>query len=414
MSLNPLDSLPRLLSDFRRPSGIIKADYEDFVVEEQPLYPADGVGPHTYFLLEKRGLTTLQAIADVARALGVPRRQIGYAGMKDARAVSRQWMSVEHVAPEKLLALELPRLRVLEVTRHRNKLRLGHLRANRFEIKLRDTDVGRLAELRSALATLARLGIPNYFAQQRFGARGDAWLIGRHILAGDIPAAMDQLLGKPGPADYGDIRRARQLYEAGDYAAAANAWPAMFRDERRALKALARSKGKATRGFAAIDRSLRSFYVSAYQSYLFNQVVAARLPSGLGRLCDGDLAWIHGREAVFLVESAEAEQPRADALEISPTGPLFGYRMTEPQRSPGELERQLLEREGLTPDSFRAGKLRVKGARRPLRFAVSDADISLGADDRGAYLLLRFTLPRGCYATALLRELFDLTEPTSD
>ncbi len=400
------ETLPRQLADFEPAPGLLKADYEDFVVEELPLYEPSGSGTHTYFLLEKRGLSTMQAVADIARALNVRRRDIGYAGLKDARAVTRQWLSVEHVPAERLYALDIPRLRILKVSSHGNKLRLGHLRANRFTIRVRQTRPDRLAELREALATLARVGVPDYFGQQRFGGRGDAWQIGRAIVRGDIDEAVDLVLGRPGPLDHGDIRRARQLYDAGDYAAAVRAWPGMFRDERRALKALARTGGKRKRAFYAIDASLRKFYVSAYQSYLFNQIVARRLPTGLGRLLPGDLAWLHRSQAVFPVEDAAAEQARADAFEISPTGPLFGYRMTEPAGDPGAMERALLGGEALSPESFRAGKLRVKGARRPLRFQPADASVQLGADADGPYLELRFTLPRGCYATALIRELF--------
>ena len=109
---------------------------------------------------------------------------------------------------------------------------------------------------------------------------------------------------------------------------------------------------------------------------------------------------------MFQVEDAEAEQPRADAFEISPSGPLFGYRMSQPSGEPGEIEARVLAAESLSPNAFRAEKLRLKGARRALRFQPGDPNIRLGADERGAYLELRFTLPRGCYATSLLRELF--------
>ena len=92
-----MNDLPRLLSTLSPTPGVIKGDYEDFVVEEIPLYTASGEGTHTYFQIEKRGLSTLQAAADIAAALNVGRREIGFAGMKDARAVARQWLSVEHV-----------------------------------------------------------------------------------------------------------------------------------------------------------------------------------------------------------------------------------------------------------------------------------------------------------------------------
>jgi tRNA pseudouridine13 synthase len=297
-------------------------------------------------------------------------------------------------------------MRVLETHRHGNKLRLGHLRANTFTIKVRQTEPDRLAELQDGLAELGRRGVPNYFGSQRFGYRGDTWQVGRAIVKGNLEEAVDLILGRPGPADYGDIRKAREAYERGEYEQAARAWPQFFHSERRALKAIAQARGKRRRGFAAIDRNARTFYVSAYQSYLFNQVMVARLPEGLEHLWPGDLAWLHASGAVFRVEDLAREQARADAFDISPTGPLFGYRMTEPTDRPGELEASVLAAEGLSPQAFHQNPLRVKGARRPLRFQPRDAHLALGADERGPYLELRFVLPRGCYATALLRELF--------
>ncbi len=400
-----MDELPRVLPGFTPAAGLIKADYTDFVVEEIPLYPFDGTGTHTLFLIEKAGLTTMQAVNDLARALSVRRHEIGFAGQKDARAVTRQWMSIEHVPAERLTELAIPRLRVVETTQHRNKLRLGHLRGNLFTIRVRQTQPERLAELQDALAQLVRRGVPNYFGHQRFGYRGDTWRVGRALVRGDVEGAMDLILGQPTEADHGDIRRARKAYDSGRYAEAARLWPGIFHTERRALRAIERTGGKRRKGIGAIDRSVREFYISAYQSHLFNQAVAARIHQ-LGALWEGDLAWLHASGAVFRVEQVADEQPRADRFEISPSGPLFGYRMTEPAGKELELEQSIFAAEELDPERLRSGPAHVKGGRRPLRFQPADANVSLGADEHGPYLQLRFFLPRGSYATALLRELF--------
>ncbi len=403
-----MQSQPRLLANFQPLPGAIKADYTDFVVEELPLYPADGAGTHTFFLLEKAGLSTTQAAYDVAAALGVHRRAIGFAGQKDARAVTRQWMSVEHIDPALVLALDRPRIRVLEATRHGNKLRIGHLKGNRFQIRVRSTAPERLPEVENALAELARRGVPNYFGVQRFGYRGDTWRIGRALVCGAPDEALDLILGQPGEVDSGRTLRARELYAQGQYLDAAAAWPRMFHVERRALKALARMGGKKTKALATIDRRQRDFFVSAYQSHLFNQLVATRLAHGLDRLWDGDLAWLHASGAVFHVADAAVEQPRADRFDISPTGPLFGRRMTRPTGKADEAELAVFTAERLPADAFDRPPYRAHGGRRPLRYPLGETAVSLGADDRGAYLELRFVLPRGCYATALLRELFQV------
>ncbi len=404
---------PRLLADFVPLPGVIKEDYEDFQVEEVPLYEASGSGTHTYFTLEKRGLSTMQAVRDVAEALEVDPRAIGFAGLKDARAVSRQRMSLEHVDPQRLAQLRVPRIAILDITRHGNKIKLGHLAGNRFHIRVRQTPRDRHAELEAAWARLCRDGIPNYFGPQRFGSRGDGWAVGRAIVRNELEEALDLMLGRPGPFDSGEILRARALYDQGRFREAASAWPRMFRDERRALTTLAQTHGNRKRAFLTVDRRLRDFLVSAYQSYLFNQVVAARIPSGLGNLRTGDLAWLHGRGAVFHVEDVQREQPRAEAFEVSPTGPLFGYRMTEPSGESAAQEQAVVQREGLDVAVFRATRLRVKGGRRSLRFRPAQPGLALGADGRGPYLEVRFTLEPGCYATSLLRELF-ADAPTED
>jgi tRNA pseudouridine13 synthase len=120
----------------------------------------------------------------------------------------------------------------------------------------------------------------------------------------------------------------------------------------------------------------------------------------------GDLAWRHPQGAVFAVEDLAREQPRCDAFEISPTGPLFGHRMSMPTGQPGAWEQELLAETGLTLESFKDGRDRTtKGGRRPLRFQPHDAAVEAGRDEHGEYIELRFQLESGCYATTVLREI---------
>jgi tRNA pseudouridine13 synthase len=143
---------------------------------------------------------------------------------------------------------------------------------------------------------------------------------------------------------------------------------------------------------------------------VFNRVVGARLagaPAGpaLGTLLEGDLAWRHAGGAVFRVEDPAREQPRADAFEISPSGPLFGRRMTRPAGEPDRLEQAVLAEEGQTLEDFlRPGPLQWQGARRPLRVPLGEHGLSAEEDEHGPFLALDFTLPAGAYATAVLRE----------
>ncbi len=405
-TLNPMAEMPYLTADIPGVGGLIKTFVTDFVVEEVPLYePADD-GTHVFFCIEKREIDTFKAVRAIAEALGRRPFDIGTAGLKDARAVSRQIMSLEHVDPAAIENLVLPNIQVLWTRRHHNKLKLGHLRGNRFAIKLRDVDPDSRADAEAILAALRRQGVPNYFGPQRFGMWGDSWRIGRAIVKKDDREAIDVLCGQPHESETGSIRRARELYEAGQYVEAARLWPHGCREERIALKAMAKTKGQHRRALFAIDRQVKRLYVSAFQSYLFNQVVAERIRAGaIDKVWPGDLAYLHDRGAVFLVEDVEAEQPRADRLEISPSGPLFGSRTTPAQGRQGEIEDRIVAAQQVSPEDFRTIKgQKVRGARRPLRFPLSEFEFDAGLDQHGPYFELRFYLPAGCYATSLLRE----------
>jgi tRNA pseudouridine13 synthase len=384
--------------------GVFKARHEDFRVDEVPAYRPTGEGDHVYFRVEKTGITTLRALRSIAAALGAKKRDIGVAGMKDARGVCRQTMSLEHADPDRIAALDLPRVRVLEVGRHRNKLRTGHLKGNRFAIRLRETEPDKVDVVNRVLSTLSATGAPNYYGPQRFGARGDTWEIGRALLRGEFELAARLICGDPRPGDVGSVREARELYEAGRLEHAADAWPPGYGDSARLCRELARREGQHRRCVMAGDRRLLGLYVSALQSYLFNQVVAERIGS-LGAVAVGDLAWKHENGAVFLVEDAAVEQPRAKRFEISPTGPMFGQRMSAPGGSVARLEQAILEAEGLADLELpRSGPLRCRGGRRPLRVRPDGAVAEAGHDDHGPFIEVRFFLPAGSYATVVLRE----------
>lgn len=399
------DTLPYLTPDLAPVGGAVKQRYEDFVVTEVPLYPACGRGTHCYLTIEKRGLATIRAVHDIARALGVPSEHIGVAGLKDARGVTVQTLSVEHVDPERVRSLDIPRIRVLSVERHMNKLKIGHLAGNRFAIKLREVDTARLPDIRSVCRVLEARGVPNYFGRQRFGLRGDTALIGQSILKQDFRTAVDLILGRAGPHDHGEVLRARQLYDAGDFQGAAAAWPRGFRDNARACRAMARTQGKHKRAFHAIESRMRQFFMNAYQSHIFNRVLARRIEE-IDQIRTGDIAWKHDNGATFLIDDADAESPRATAFEISPTGPIFGPRMNTPGGEPARMEQTILDDENVSVDDLKNLRgLRLQGTRRPLRFRPEDLESESGSDEHGPFIEFRFALPPGTYATVLLREI---------
>lgn len=334
----PLRALPR-----PRIPGRAKVEPEDFVVEEVPAYLPKGSGTHLFLRIEKRGLSTPDAVRKIAGALGKRERDIGFAGLKDAQAVSRQWLSVEHVDRAKAAALAFPDLRVLDVGLHDNKLRAGHLRGNRFTIVLRDVGPAHLADLEANLAWLVANGALNWFGEQRFGKRG-----------ANLQKGLDILLD---------------------------------RDPQKAAR--------------RVPQHLYKLILSAVQSEAFNRVLAHRLDT-TAQVLDGDIAFLHASGAAFAVTDAKAEQARCATFEISPSGPLPGPRCLRASLEPGRIEDTALEELGITHEHFAAlPRDSHPGARRPLRIPV------LGAAARSVTdgLEVAFELPAGAYATAVLREL---------
>lgn len=389
-----------LTDDLPGIGGSIKERVEDFVVEELPLYAPTGKGEHTFFEIRKTGLSTFRAVRALAQALDVPTKHIGYAGLKDAQAITCQVLSVAGVPPETVSALDLPGIRIIWAERHRNKLKIGHLRGNRFAIRIRGVEKSALPLCRAVLDVLARRGVPNCYGPQRFGQRGDSALLGRAIVRRDVPGFVQRFLGHPHPNESEMVQRARSQFDAGDWPGALELFPGAMADERRALQVLVRSQGNWQKAYASVPKRLKVFLVSAYQSDLFNRILNARLQT-LDRVFLGDLAMKHPGRSVFYVEDPAVEQPRAAHFEISPTGPIYGYKMIEPSGQQGQLEAAVLAAEGLVPEDFRVGDgIKARGERRALRFPVHEPELSY---DQG--IMLRFWLPRGCYATTLLAEI---------
>lgn len=317
---------------------------ETFLVEELPAYVPCGQGEHTYLWIEKRGLTTPEALRRLAHALGVPDRELGYAGLKDRHATTRQWVSAPRVPIARAAALVIEDLRVLEVRQHGNKLRPGHLEGNRFDVVLTDVTPKEVPLLARAFEEFVRQGLPNVYGEQRFGVARDNVERGIGLMRG--------------------------------------AW--RERDHRK-----------------------RRLLLSSVQSAAFNRTLERRgaEPGGLLRVRTGDVLQKVGSGGIFVTTDIAVDQARVDAGEIVPTGPMPGGRELAPP--PGSeaaaLEEQAMASLGLTAADFAAVGRDLPGARRPVVVAVGSPMAPMA--ESGGRLRLGFSLPAGSYATVLLAAL---------
>jgi tRNA pseudouridine13 synthase len=391
---------PYLTTEIPGIGGAIKESQEDFRVDEIPLYQPCGEGEHLYVEIEKRGITTLEAIRRIAKALRVQERDIGYAGMKDAKGITRQTISIPRVKPELVMGLDIPAVRPVSAICHRNKLKLGHLAGNRFRLVIRGVAEGAAGRAESVLRVLEERGVPNIFGPQRYGIQGNSHTIGRALLLGDHKGAIDAIIGDSSTITDAGWKAAIDAYHRGELQESLKLLPGGCRTEREILQRLADRPEKPEKALHAINPRLKSLYLSAWQSALFDRVVLQRINS-LNQIESGDLAWKHINGACFLVENLDEEAPRCASFEISPTGPLFGSCMTWPGGEVRSREENILSSEGLTPEGPpNSWPQRFEGARRPLRVPVMDCVTNSEGDN----LAIGFTLPKGSYATAVLRE----------
>lgn len=389
-----------LTGDLPGTGGRYKEQAEDFLVEEIPLYPCSGTGEHSYLWIEKEGITTRELLRQLCRGLNLKERDLGYAGLKDARALTRQLISIPARREARLDGLNLRQAKILSINRHDNKLRLGHLAGNRFSIRLRDTRADALTRAAAIFKRLQADGVPNRFGEQRYGILNNSHHLGRLLLQKDYPGFCSELIGDPQQITDPQWKRAAQAFRAGDLDLALASLPRRMREEQHLLQTLKNGQPE-EQAVLNLPRALLRLLLSAYQSQLFDHLLEQRLPH-LNQLETGDLAVKHVNGACFQVIDAAREQVRADCFEISPSAPLFGHKVLLAEGVPGARERQLLEQEGLRLPEMKLGEgLSMPGERRPLRVPLGSARASATADG----LQLDFSLPKGSYATSVLSEL---------
>ncbi|MDE2315178.1 MAG: tRNA pseudouridine(13) synthase TruD [Xanthomonadaceae bacterium] len=295
----------------------LRVTHEDFLVEEILGYDADGSGEHALLWVEKRGANTDWLARELAKFAGVPPLAVGYAGLKDRHAITRQAFTVQLAGkpdPD-WSAFPHDNVRVLAATRHGRKLKRGALRGNRFVLTLREVQ-GERGRAEQALAAIAARGVPNYFGEQRFGREG------------------------------GNLDQAR----------------AMFAGRR-------------------VDRDKRGFLLSAARSQIFNSVLAARVERGTWDApLDGEIWSLAGSRSWFGPEPySDLLAERLARGDIHPSGPLWGQGEPPAAGEAGALEREIAAAHADLAQGIAAA--RMDQERRPLRLLPKDLRWRWPAED---------------------------------
>ncbi|MGA8513117.1 MAG: tRNA pseudouridine(13) synthase TruD [Thermoplasmata archaeon] len=407
--------------------GRLKSDAADFQVREISAYPVpDPMGPYTIVRVESQNWEQHELGAAIARRLGISPHSIQWAGTKDRRAIAERLFSFKGVPPSN--DFTLPEVTFLEWYRARDGLSLGHHYGNAFAIRLRDVSLPveeaarRCQSIRSELRDAG--GFPNFFGLQRFGeVRPVTHLVGRRLVQGDVAGAVDLYLTEIAPNDAGpgvEARRAYALHR--DPKRALQEFPPSYRFERTMLDHLARGQSP-ERALRSLSRELRLLFIHAYQAWLFNRWLSRRFREGIPMTEPVAGDWIirvhrdgtySGADAVpVLVDNRPECEDQVSRGRAQIAGPLVGFGTSANRGPPGDLLDALLHEEGIERRSFETPhtpEVASAGTWRPISLPLPPIGVTTSVSssplsgDNLTELNFRFALPKGAYATVLLRE----------
>ncbi|MEM4257072.1 MAG: tRNA pseudouridine(13) synthase TruD [Candidatus Diapherotrites archaeon] len=369
--------------------------FNDNVVSQPKIFVPNNENNFSYLhlTLEKFNLDTHEAIRRLCRILRFSKKRVGYAGLKDRRAITSQRIS-----------LWKPDLKLLENFRSRyvalhspewsqNRVEIGSLKGNFFEITIREISLPE-DELRQVVEECFRqmsFGVANYFGEQRFGgSREITHLVGKEFIKGNMESAVMLYLTSPSKEEPEIALARKNLLESRDFKRALREFPKKFRYERIILHHLVKYPRDFVGAFQKLPKHLAYLFTHAYQSYLFNLVINERIRAGFGlKPIEGD----------FLTDDV-------------PLGPLFGFDLELAKGKAGEIEKKVLESEGITLEDFKVRsypELSCKGARKKISVVPKDLKIIGICKDEFSEgklkLKISFWLEKGNYATTILREL---------
>ncbi len=373
--------------------GNIREKCSDFVVMElvydKPVIELDfsGQGEYTAFVLKKENIDTQQAIREISKRLKISKKRFRFAGNKDKRAVTFQLVTAYEVEPSDLLSLRAPNTEILNPQKTEEPIKIGSLSGNRFKININcfEDPKEKLKHFEDKIKEIG--GVPNFFGIQRFGSRRPSThIVGEMIVKGNFSSAIDWYLGYPFDTESEVAIEARKMYdETKDFKESLKIFPKHLRYERILLEHLSKHPRDFIGALRKFPRPLLRLFVHAYQSYLFNLILSRRLD-----------------EKLPIVDFVEGDILK-DNL---PTGILFGYDVLLAGGRMGEIEREIIEKEGLKRENFlikSMPELSSAGLRRELILKIKGFEYEINNNT----VEIRFDLSKGGYATSFLRELME-------
>ena len=423
--------------------GVIRDSVDDFVVEEvlvdgsKASVTGDVLGrvlgsslQKQRFLLcvlVKKNWDTFIAVKNIARFLGIDQARVQFAGIKDAKAVTAQYITLENILMEDVGKIDIKEISVRPVGYVREMLSLFYLLGNNFTITIKSINGSEASVTESIMQTIKELedfgGIPNFFGHQRFGTtRSITHLVGRAIIQGDFEEAAMLFLAKPSIYEHPVSRQARQELESTkNFKHAQENFPKQLRFERIMLNYLANNSGDFVGAFQCLPLKLQALFVQAHQSFLFNRFLSERMKHGLplNEVLKGD--YVVGVERSGLPMTSVAKvatdenlsevnaQVKSGRLRLAL--PIFGVKQKISQGIMGQIENEVLEQEGIETTNLHFNVLSRMGGKGGLRTAVTPIrdfklqSISGDATGNAVQATVSFMLLRGSYATVVLREI---------
>jgi len=409
--------------------GRLRQLIEDFIVEEILHHkPSGGSGNYTFFTLKKGGIDTNRALLMIARALGLSVDMFNVAGMKDAKALTKQFVTVR-APPEALASLKVRGVSIEGVERVSKPLLKRCIRGNLFRVTIRGLRLAKeeIAEVIKELwqQVVEFGGLPNYYGYQRFGTvRSNTHKVGKLLVQGRVKDAVLEFLAHPYPNEARDAYEARkELSETLDFAKALKRFPRRLTYEIAMLRHLAKRSDDYVGALRRLPLRVLKLFIQAYQSYLFNRVLSSRIEwaGNLRALVDGDrLQPLNGEGFSFTVTKSSISEAKAmlNSGRAFLILPVLGFNSLRFEGSYKPIVKDILEEEGVKLEDFKVSlfpDLRFPGSFRRASVLIKGLVIDEAQPDEVNEGCLKvrisYELERGAYATIFLRELIKPSDP---